>query len=254
MSTIAILQARMGSSRMPGKVLAPLAGEPLIVRELERISRATTLDRVVVATSVALDDDRLVEVVEAAGYPVVRGSLDDVLDRFVTAMDSFDPETVVRLTADCPLMSPTVIDRVVEAFRDSGADYCSNTMQPTYPDGVDVEVVRASVLREVARESTDPAEREHVTLGVYRRHDRYDIVNVSGPQDLSALRWTVDTPEDYAFVNGVYEELFPAHPDFDIDEVLAYLARHPDRNRTSADAQRNAALNGLDTGAMHHPG
>lgn len=250
MTTLAILQARMSSTRFPGKVLAPLAGEPMVLRQLERIRRATLLDDVVVATSEDASDDALVEVLEQAGVPVVRGSLDDVLGRFVTAMDAFEPDVVVRLTADCPLASPALIDDVITLFRESEADYTSNTMQPTFPDGLDVEVVKASVLREVARETTDTAEREHVTLGVYRRHNQYRIESLVGERDLSALRWTVDTPEDYAFASAVYDELYAHSPEFDVDDVLAYLERHPERSRTTADAARNAALQGLDTGAM----
>ena len=251
MTTIAILQARMSSSRFPGKVLAPLAGKPMVIRQLERIQRASSLDAVVVATSTDPSDDELVSVLTEEGIPVVRGSLDDVLDRFVTAMDEYRPDAVVRLTADCPLTSPAVIDKVVAHFHVSGADYASNTMTPTYPDGLDVEVVRAEVLREIAKIATDRAEREHVTLGVYRRHDQYRIENVTNAGDLSHLRWTVDTPEDYAFVTGVYDELFPANPEFDLDDVLDYLARHPERTRSTQDAARNAALDGLDTGAMN---
>lgn len=250
-STLAILQARMTSTRFPGKVLAPLAGAPLVIRQLERIGRAETLDGIVVATSSDATDDELVAVVEAFGVPVVRGSLDDVLARFVTAMDEFHPDVVVRLTADCPLTSPMVIDQVVSAFMESDVDYASNTMQPSFPDGLDVEVVKAAVLRAIAAESTNPAEREHVTLGVYRRHERYSIRNVLGERDLSDLRWTVDTPEDYRFVTGVYDELFVSNPEFDLDDVLEYLERHPEHRRTDADAKRNAALEGLETGAMN---
>ncbi len=241
MTTLAILQARTTSTRLPGKVLAPLAGEPMILRQLERIRRLQTLDGVVVATSTDPSDDALAQVVEAAGVPVVRGSLDDVLGRFLTVLDAFEPDVVVRLTADCPLASPDVIDRVVGQFRASGADYTSNTMTPTYPDGLDVEVVRADVLRQVAAVATDPPEREHVTLGVYRRPDTYMIENVIGEQDLSELRWTVDTAEDFAFVERVYDELFPINPAFDLADVLDYLRRHPERSRTKADARRNAA-------------
>ena len=114
-----------------------------------------------------------------------------------------------------------------------------------------MEVVRASVLREVARSATDPPEREHVTLGVYRRHDRYRVENVIGSRDLSHLRWTVDTPADFAFVTRVYEALLPVTADFDLEDVLAYLEQHPEFSRTDADAARNAALTGLDTGAMN---
>ena len=251
MSTLAIVQARMTSTRFPGKVLAPLAGEPMVIRQLERIQRATTLDGIVVASSTDATDDELAQVLDANGFDVVRGDLNDVLARFITVIDQYQPQTVVRLTADCPLISPRVIDKVVRRFETDDFDYVSNTMTPTYPDGLDVEVVRASVLQEVARVTTDTHEREHVTLGVYRRQDTYRIGNVAGDVDLSDLRWTVDTPEDYAFVQAVYGALYPGRPDFDFDEILAFLRQHPQISRTAKDAVRNAALTGLDTGAMN---
>ena len=200
MTTLAIVQARMSSSRYPGKVLAPLAGQPMILRQLERIGRAETLDGVVIATSTDATDDELAQLLEVNGFDVVRGDLTDVLARFIKVIDQYQPETVVRLTADCPLISPTVIDQVITRFQQDDCDYASNTMTPTYPDGLDVEVVRASVLQEVAETSTDNHEREHVTLGIYRRPEKYRIVNVAGEVDLSNLRWTVDTPDDYALI------------------------------------------------------
>jgi spore coat polysaccharide biosynthesis protein SpsF len=242
----------MTSSRLPGKVLEPILGVPMIGRQIERLRRATSLDGLVVATSADPADDPLVAYVSSLGVPVVRGSLDDVLGRFVSVLDEFEPEIVVRLTADCPLASPTVVDRVVSAFDESISDYVSNTLQPTWPDGVDIEVVRASALRWVAANSDDPHEHEHVTLGVYRRPERFRCVNVAGDVDLSALRWTVDNADDLAFVRAVYGELFPANPEFDVDDVLALLTGAPALSRTSANAARNAALDGLDTGAMRH--
>lgn len=247
---VAIVQARMTSTRLPGKVLADIEGEPMILRQLERVSRAASLDAIVVATSEDPSDDELVAVVGEAGYQVVRGSLDDVLDRFVAAMEATGAGTIVRITADCPLHSPAVIDEVIASFLVSGADYASNTMDPTYPDGVDVEVVKAAVLQEVAGIATDPPEREHVTLGVYRRPERYRIHSVQGEQDLSDLRWTVDTPEDLAFVREVYARLLPDA--FELDDVLALLEAEPSLSRTSADSKRNAALDGIDTGVMKH--
>jgi spore coat polysaccharide biosynthesis protein SpsF len=247
---VAIVQARMSSTRLPGKVLADVAGKPMILRQLDRLSRCTSLDAIVVATSVDSSDDELVKVVEGAGYRVVRGSLDDVLDRFLAAVDATGASTVVRITADCPLHSPAVIDAVVTAFVSSGADYASNTMDPTYPDGVDCEVVRADVLREVAAFSVDSAEREHVTLGVYRHPERFSIHSVKGERDLSDLRWTVDTPEDLVFVREVFARLLPEP--FELDDVLALLEAEPSLSRTSADSKRNAALDGIDTGVMRH--
>ena len=252
--TLAIVQARMSSTRFPGKVLADLQGKPMVIQQLERISQSQSLDAIVVATSTDASDDQLVEVLNSFGYTTVRGDLDNVLERFILAIDMYQPEVVVRLTADCPLTSPRVIDEVVAAFHASHADYLSNTMTPTFPDGLDVEVVKADVLREVAKASTDQPEREHVTLGVYRRNDRYQIENFAQSDDLSDLRWTVDTPEDFAFVQKIYSELFPSNPNFDLPDILRHLEAHPELSRTQADAPRNAALQGLDTGAMNANG
>ena len=249
---LAILQARMTSSRLPGKVLEPIEGIPMIGRQIERVRRAQSIDGLVVATSVDASDDPLVEYVESLEVPVVRGSLDDVLGRFIDVIDLYHPVVVVRLTADCPLTSPRVIDTVIQHFDPEHVDYVSNTLQPTFPDGVDVEVVRADALRWVFENSADAHEHEHVTLGVYRRADRFRCVNVAGATDLSALRWTVDLPEDLAFVRAVYAELLPVNPEFDVDDILGLLERRPDLVRTEQQAKRNSALDGIDTGAMTH--
>jgi len=251
MSTLAIVQARMSSTRFPGKVLEDLQGAPMIIRQLERIRRATSLDQVVVATTTDPSDDPLVEILEQAHIQYMRGDLDNVLGRFIKVIDEFNPEVVIRLTADCPLTSPQVIDEVVTSFLNSDVDYISNTMTPTYPDGLDVEVVRPDALRYVNATTQDQPEREHVTLGVYRRPEIFQIRNIVNDIDLSSLRWTVDTPEDFAFVKAVYAELFPANPEFEMSDVLDYLEKYPERSRTDQDAIRNAALQGLDTGAMN---
>jgi spore coat polysaccharide biosynthesis protein SpsF len=250
-TTLAVLQARMTSSRLPGKVMTPLLGEPMVARQVERIRCSHLIDGIVLATSTDASDDSLAELADSLGLPVVRGPLDDVLSRYVLAIQQHQPDVVVRLTADCPLTSPTVIDAVINQFVSTDVDYCSNTLMPTYPDGLDAEVVSAAVLLDVASISDDPAEHEHVTLGVYRRPERYRLANHAGERDLSALRWTVDTPDDLAFVTYVYEALYPTNPEFDVADVLALLEREPDRSRTTADEVRNAALAGLDTGAMN---
>ena len=248
--TLAIVQARTSSSRLPGKVLRPLAGEVMVLRQLQRISRAETLNGIVVATSDDPSDDELAVLLADSGYDYTRGALEDVLARYVQAVDEYEPDVVVRLTADCPLISAQVIDHVVERFHLSNAEYVSNTMTPTYPDGLDVEVVSAAALQVVGRESVDPPEREHVTLGIYRQPERFVIENVVDPsgRDHSGLRWTVDTAEDFAFVSQVFEYLHPQ--EFEYEDVLALVAQYPELNRTQHDAPRNAALDGLDTGAM----
>lgn len=254
--TVAILQARTTSTRLPSKVLLPVAGEPMILRQLQRMRRARSLDQIVVATSEDPSDDDLALTVVDAGYDCVRGSLEDVLGRFATAVGEYEPEVVVRLTADCPLISPAVIDEVVQAFHAQACDYLSNTLQPTYPDGLDVEVMTAEALRVVANSSTDPDEREHVTLGIYRHPERFAVENYADPsgRDNSQLRWTVDSPDDFEFVSTVYQHLFAVNPEFEYDDILNLLAEHPQLSRDARHAPRNEALDGLDVGAMHHPG
>lgn len=248
----AIVQARMSSTRLPGKVLRELSGAPMLERQLERVQRATLLSNVVVATSTDISDDPIASLCEELGVDCYRGDLSNVLGRFVGAIDAFPTDVVVRITADCPLISPQAIDSVIGAFLEADCDYLSNTLEPTFPDGVDIEVMSKQALREVSAISTDPLEREHVTLGIYRRPDHFSVRNYRGEQDLSDLRWTVDSQEDLEFVGWVFDSLFANNPHFEMADVLELLARHPEYNRTTLDAKRNAALDGVDTGAMKH--
>jgi spore coat polysaccharide biosynthesis protein SpsF len=250
--TVAIVQARATSRRLPGKVLLPVEGKPMLVRQLERVCRAESLDEVVVATSTDSTDDDIEAVADALGIRVVRGPLDDVLARYVLAADISDAEVAVRITADCPLISPSVMDQVVGTFHAAEFDYVSNTLTPTYPDGLDVEVTTAQVLWRVSELSDDEAEREHVTLGIYRRPEEFALGNFVDPSgfDHSSLRWTVDEAEDLEFVRSIYAHLYPVNPAFDYRDVLDLLKANPQLHRTVQDTPRNAALDGLDTGAI----
>lgn len=224
---LGILQARVGSTRLPGKVLRPILGLPMIIRQIERLSRVRRIDRLVLATSTDEADDGLAQLCEGHGVCCFRGSLNDVLDRFYQAAGEYVPEHVVRLTGDCPLIDPDLVDRVIACHVGEGNDYTSNTIPPTYPDGLDVEVVRFRCLQEAWKEAVLPSEREHVTPFVYRRPDRYKIGHVRNPVDLSSLRWTVDEPEDFDVVTAIYEALYPGNPMFTTDDILAHLDRNP---------------------------
>jgi spore coat polysaccharide biosynthesis protein SpsF len=239
---LGVLQARVSSTRLPGKVLKPILGKPMILRQVERLGRARRMDRLVVATSTDPADDALAETVTAAGLDVARGSLDDVLDRFIGAAAPHNPDWVVRLTGDCPLADPLLIDRIIEETVRQGADYGSNTLEPTFPDGLDAEVIRYDVLKAVARELRTTAEREHVTLSIYRQPERFRLHSVKGTPDRSLLRWTVDEPQDFALVERIYQELYPANPAFTTDDVLALLARRPDIAAINVGFQRNEGL------------
>lgn len=227
---LAILQARMTSSRLPGKVLMPLAGAPLIVRQIERVSRARRIDRLVVATSVETSDDALEKAVRREGIEVFRGSLNDVQARFIGALDACGPaDHVVRLTADCPLTDPVVIDATIDTVLAAGADYGSNTPpHRTFPKGLDIEVMKADVLRRAAAEASTPEEHEHVTWALHRNPDRWTQAFYSQDADEGEVRWTVDRPDDYAFVAAVYEALYPANRAFSSHDVRDFVRTRPD--------------------------
>lgn len=220
---LAILQARMTSSRLPGKVMAPVLGEPMIGRQLERLARSARIGRIVVATSVDASDDPLAAYVEGLGHLVFRGSLADVLGRFAGAMAMVpEADTIVRLTADCPLADWAVIDATIDCYRDAGADYASNTPAVrTYPHGLDTEVMSRDALEQACREAIDPYEREHVTPFIYRRPERFRLAYLSQATSQAHLRWTVDLPEDLAFVRATYERLYPRNPAFTSADVVA---------------------------------
>ena len=225
---LGILQARTSSTRLPEKVLAGVLGQPMLSRQIERLQRAERLDALLVATSAERGDDAIEELCGAIGTDCFRGSLEDVLDRFYRAAASRAPTHVVRLTGDCPLADPAVVDRVIARHLDGGFDYTSNALERSFPDGLDVEVVRMPCLAEAWREARLPSEREHVTPFLYHRPERYALGSVRNERDLGALRWVVDEAPDLAFVRRVYEELYPADPGFGMEDVLALLERQPE--------------------------
>jgi spore coat polysaccharide biosynthesis protein SpsF len=226
---LAILQARMSSTRLPGKVMAPILGQPMIFRQIERLRRARGISHILVATSTREDDDVLAGYLEGIEVEVFRGSLTDVLDRYHGALVAAGrPEHFLRLTADCPLTDPAVIDLCIARHLEAGADYTHNSPGATYPKGLDVEVCRTDVLDSAWWESSRPYDREHVTPFIYARPHRFRITEVRRDPPLP-YRWTVDTREDFAFAGDVYAALYPAKPDFAIDDILAWQAAHPDR-------------------------
>jgi len=218
---VAILQARMTSTRLPGKVMKPILGMPMIGRHIERLNRCESLDRIVVATSRDPSDDGLATYCESLGVRIFRGPLDDVLSRFAGAAAANGATHVVRLTADCPLTDPGVIDACVWRHIETGADYTSNTIERSYPDGLDVEVMTAAALKTMQAEAKDPYEREHVTPFLYRHPERFQIAQLVQSAQRSDRRWTVDTPEDFEFVSRVFYMLYPTNPRFGQADIEA---------------------------------
>lgn len=224
---IAVLQARTSSTRLPGKVLLPILDQPMLAWELDRIRRVKNVDRIIVATSSDPSDGALADLCRDMNVTCFRGSLNDVLDRFYQAVSPYRPEHVVRLTGDNPLMDPVIIDQVIKFHLAGGYDYTSNALKPTFPDGLDVEIFRFSVLKQTWLEASLPSQREHVTPFIYQHPERFSIGLYEYHQDLSALRWTVDEPEDLEFVCRVYEALYHDRPDFGLAEILNLLTRQP---------------------------
>ena len=225
---LAILQARLSSTRLPGKVMKDLVGRPMIARQIERVTRAKGLTGLTVATSLGADDDPLADWCAREGVDCYRGPLDDVLARYLGALEAKGgPRHFLRLTADCPLADPDLIDRAIAEHEETGADYTHVQGRWTFPKGLDVEVCRTATLEAVGREAMGP-DREHVTRFIYTHPDRFRIHAIHRDPPLR-YRWTVDTPEDFAFVQAVYADLYPNNPAFTSDDVLAWQTRHPDR-------------------------
>ncbi|MDA1132736.1 MAG: glycosyltransferase family protein [Proteobacteria bacterium] len=235
---IAVVQARVSSARLPSKVLAPVMGEPMLARQLERLGRARNLDRVIVAASEQPGDDAIERLCADRSVESFRGSLDDVLDRVVAAVRPHGPDHVVRLTGDCPLADPELIDAIVAHHVAGGFEYTSNTLRPTYPDGLDTEVVAYPALEQAWREAKLPSEREHVTPYL-KSSGRFRTENFAAAVDHSRLRWTVDEPEDLELVREIFAALFPANPAFSTDDVLELLRRRPELATMNAMHRRD---------------
>jgi spore coat polysaccharide biosynthesis protein SpsF len=226
--TVAIIQARMGSSRLPGKVLREIAGQPMLAWVVARARRAHSLDQVTVATTSEPGDDPVEELCRAMHVPVYRGSLFDVLDRFYQAAQTFQAETVVRLTADCPLIDPSEIDHTVGEFFAAGVDFAANRLPEgrTVPIGLDTEVCSFAALERAWNEAVLPFEREHVMPYLYDQPGRFRVLLVKSSPDRGTLRWTVDTPEDLDLVRQVVAR-FPGRDDFTYAELLQLFETDP---------------------------
>lgn len=239
MRTVAVVQARVGSTRLPHKVMLPLNGEPILTRVMRRAARAASLDEVVVATTRLAADDAIAELAAREGWPVTRGSETDLLDRYLQAARRHGADLVVRITSDCPLIDPDLIDDVVAALEQEGGDYASNTLEPrTYPRGLDVEAVTLAALEAAGRDDRDPASREHATPYIRRHPERFRLVRVAGAVDRSEHRWTVDTPEDYSLVRRLYDAL--GRDDFTWLEALAIVDANPDWGTSNRDVLQKA--------------
>ncbi len=235
MRIVAIIEARMRSSRLPGKVLKPILGRPMLALMIERLQRCNRLD----AISIATTTDESCDVIETLANELLigcyRGSEDDVLDRVLQTAKHAKADLIVELTGDCPLLDPAIVDCVIEAFLVSKVDYCSNGLIEPYPRGMDVQVFPVSVLERVAGLTDQPEDREHVSLYIYEHPDLFRLLNVESkiPAGSGDIRLTVDTEEDFELVRHIYEELYFVKPAFGLQDILDLLSQRPDLRATN---------------------
>ena len=237
MKIVAVVQARLGSTRLPNKVLAPIGDVPLIEFLLGRLSKSERISKIVLATSTNEINDQLSAVVENLGYQVIRGSENDVLQRYVDAATATNADVVIRITGDCPFVDPQLIDEMLEDFVASNIDYMSNTNPPTFPDGFDIEIFRKSALLQSAEIATSPFEREHVTPCL-RTNSLFSHKNKSAVVDASHLRLTVDEQRDLDVVRGI-ANLFAPRTDFSLSEILGVITTNPHLITGNLDIERN---------------
>ncbi|HVW63162.1 MAG TPA: glycosyltransferase family protein [Puia sp.] len=242
---VTIIQTRRESTRLPDKVLMPLAGKPLFIRQVERVQAASLAGKVVVATTPSQADDLIVDICDREGIACFRGHAADLLDRHYRAACHYGADIVLKIPSDCPLIDPVIIDGVIDHYlaHEDAYDYVSNLHPATWPDGNDVEIMPLPVLKEAHAHASRLLEREHTTPYIWERPDRFRIGNLvmeNGKDYSMSHRFTIDYEADYRFIHAVYEELYPSNPLFSVGDILELLERRPDIY------QINASLAGVN--------
>ena len=234
---VAIVQARMSSTRLPGKVMKGIAGRPMLWHVVNRLKAARLIDEIVVATTTGREDDIIEEWCKLNGTSVSRGSLDDVLDRYYQAAISFGAKTIVRITSDCPLIEPALVDRAIQRFNKGGFSHVS--VDSSYPDGLDAEVFSFEALEKAHKEAALASEREHVTPYIWKNPHLFSLGKIKSDVDLSAMRWTVDDKLDLKFVTQIYEGIGAGERVFRMEEVLRFLRSRPELLKINSATARN---------------
>jgi spore coat polysaccharide biosynthesis protein SpsF len=230
----------MGSTRLVGKVLADIAGRPMLAHVIERAQRIAAVDEVVVATTTQEEDEAVQAAARQFGAETFAGSVDDVLDRYYMAAKRFRADAVMRVTADCPLLDPEVGDHVVSFYDHGKVDYCSNVLPATYPDGVNIEIIGFHALERTWRIASLPSDREHVTTYIRTNTDEFSVINVEFSEDLSDMRWTVDSPDDLEFMRQVFHHLGSGDGEISgVGDVLKILDAHPEISLLNSSHRRN---------------
>ncbi len=238
MRYLAIIQARMGSSRLPNKVLRPLCGKPMLQHIVARMQKSECIDHIMVATTVREDDKAIEGLCRQMQIDCYRGSENDVLDRYYQAASRYNPQNVVRVTADCPFIDPIIIDQIIQIHEKGGYDYTSNVLVETYPDGLDVEVFKTSALEKAWREADLASEREHVTPYI-KCKGKFKRYSVEHSPSLAEKRWTVDTEADFAVAEQIYNALYDQDSIFLMDDILKFLENHQQVEQLNENIVRN---------------
>jgi len=237
---VAIVQARMGSTRLPGKVLMDIMGKPMLWHIVNRLKYSRLINKIVIATSTNKNDDAVELFCKEYRISFYRGNEEDVLDRYYQAAHLFQADAVVRITADCPLIDPVVVDKVISGYLENydRLNGASNIIKRTYPKGLDTELVSYSILEKTWKIATQPYEREHVTVFIYEHPELFKLHSVENPDNLSDLRWTVDEELDLRFVREIYKILSQDGKIFSMEDVLKILKKEPQLTQINKDIKQ----------------
>ena len=244
MKIATIVQARMTSTRFPGKVLKEVLGKSLLEYQIERLKRSKYAGQIIIATTTNKKDEPIISLCKKLNMDYFRGSENDVLSRYYETALQFKIDIIVRITSDCPIIDPQVVDETIQYYFDhiDKCDYVSNGLKDSYPSGMDTEVFSIRSLKEAFFEATEQYEREHVTPFIYKHPQRYRLVNVSYFENQSCHRWTVDTLEDFELIRNIITELYPAKPNFNMQDCLNLLARYPDWNKINSHVKQKVCF------------
>jgi len=242
MSINIILQARMSSTRLPGKVLKPILGKPMLAHQLLRLQQLTRVNNIIVATSDEVSDDEIEQLCHNLEFPCYRGNLHNVLDRYYQTSQHYPSEHIIRITGDCPLIDVDIINSVIDLHLSTDADYSSNCAPATLPDGLDVEIFTAKVLFKTWQQAKKLSELEHVTPFMRSHPELFNCQNYHYHTDYSHLRWTVDEPEDFQLVKQIFGHLYPDKPYFNFADILELMTKKPALMKINRNFERNEGL------------
>ena len=235
----ATIQARMTSSRLPGKVMKTICGKPVLELMIERLKRVTSINHIIIATTENSEDNLIVEMADRLGVYCFRGSEHNVLSRVLGAVQSFPTDIIVQTTGDCPLIDPEIIESVIQSYFKLKPDYCSNVLERTYPIGMDVQIFSKEILEDVAKQTKNLEDLEHVSCYIYKNPNLYNLQNVAASEEFCdpALRLTLDTEEDLKLITAIYNALYPINNAFSLEDILKYLNQNSDLRMMNNDVE-----------------